>query len=172
VLLSLLALLLPSVGHAADPTLPAASETLAEEAPPAELPPLIMPVAGIEPPPPPPPPIVMVVSAEPLGSADDRTTKAIESAITSADPELLACWEAASAEGEPELRYLLTELRFRLDGTVRKALVVSSTGREGLDACGVARLTALTIPPPQFPDRVEVAITWADGAELAAREGK
>lgn len=127
--------------------------------------------ADIPPPPPPSPSVVAVTTADtdhvvilsdPLGESDDRTATRLEKVLRADDTGLRACREQSLARGKSPMRFLQVHLRFRTDGTIRSVKVTSSTEDALLDECAadVVRNVILD-PPPQFPDYLNLGITWA-----------
>ncbi len=127
--------------------------------------------ADVPPPPPPSPTVVAVATADtdhivvlsdPLGESDDRTASRLEKLLRADDTGLRACREQALARGKSPMRFLQVHLRFRTDGTVRSVKVTSSTEDEVLDECAADVVRAVKLdPPPQFPDYLNLGITWA-----------
>lgn len=127
--------------------------------------------ADIPPPPPPPPTVVavaapdtdhLVILSDPLGESDDRTATRLEKVLRADDTGLRACREQALARGKSPMRFLQLHLRFRTDGTVRSVKVTSSTEDDELDTCAADVVRAVKLdPPPQFPDYLNLGITWA-----------
>jgi TonB family protein len=127
--------------------------------------------ADVPPPPPPEPTVVgvavpdtdhLVVLSDPLGESDDRTATRLEKLLRADDASLRACREQALARGKSPMRFLQMHLRFRTDGTVRSVKVTSSTEDDTLDECAADVVRAVKLdPPPQFPDYLNLGITWA-----------
>jgi hypothetical protein len=108
-------------------------------------------------------PVKLVVTSDPLGNSDDRTATRLEETLREREGEIVACWHAARARGVEPFRYIQVQVKMSsVKGTVTKAKVRSSTGDELLDACASDLVASHVLtPPPQFPDRAEVNITWA-----------
>lgn len=116
-----------------------------------------------EPPPSPDEPIRFVVTSEPLGQGDDRTATSLEKAVRAIEPQLTPCRVDALRAGQIPARYVQLSVKMRpADGTIKRALITSSTGAETVDACVLAQISALKLdPPPKYPDLLELNMTWA-----------
>ncbi|MCB9680345.1 MAG: hypothetical protein H6733_02660 [Alphaproteobacteria bacterium] len=122
------------------------------------------------PPPPaaPPPEHVVVTSAEPMGRGDDRVARRIEELLTAHAQALSDCRTSALGADPEPLRFAQILVQFKRDGSFRKTDVGSSTGHAAVDACVLAIVSGFVLdPPPQFPDKLEINVTWrkpkADG---------
>lgn len=127
--------------------------------------------ADVPPPPAPEPTVVgvsvpdtdhLVVLSDPLGESDDRTATRLEKLLRGDETGLRACRDAALARGKSPMRFLQLHVRFKTDGTVRSVKVTSSTEDDTLDTCASDVVRAIKLdPPPQFPDYLNLGITWA-----------
>lgn len=101
------------------------------------------------------------VDSEPVQNGDDRVGKRLEAGILAQAEAFLACRSQVATLPEP-LRFVGLEVRMRLDGTVAKVKVVTSSGSTEVDACTVRLVGALQVdPPPTFRDLLAVGVTWA-----------
>ncbi len=100
----------------------------------------------------------LVWSAEPLGQGDDRVATVLEALVGELKDPLLACRDGHDDAG----RILSTSVKLSLDGSVKKAKAVLSTGDKAVDTCALDQLRALVVDPaPMFADVLRVNLRWA-----------
>lgn len=108
-------------------------------------------------------PVNFVMSAEPVGQGDDRTAARLEEKIRPQADAFLTCWRDVLKAGEEPFRYVQIRVRMNtVSGAVRKAKIQASSGAESFDTC-LTDLVGATVldPPSMFPDRIDIALTFA-----------
>lgn len=115
-------------------------------------------VPTVAPPTEPEAPPRLVSSADPLGRGDDRVAKRIEALLQDNTAPYLACLSRP-----PDATTILSsEVKLKVDGSVRWVKVKLSSGDDDLDQCATDLLKAMIVdPPPRFADRMRVNLRWA-----------
>jgi hypothetical protein len=123
---------------------------------------LLLPAAEAAEPAEPTGPDELYVTSEVLGQGNDESARRMERTLRADPGPLLACRADHLAEAPDALRFLQLDVKLANDGGVKKTKVTSSTGSPAIDACGQALVAAVRYdPPPMFPDRLLVNVTWS-----------
>lgn len=108
-------------------------------------------------------PVDLILRVEPMKQADDRVATHLERALAPSTDRLVLCRTDALREAQEPGRFLQVKAWMRpADGGIRKLEVLHSTAVPAVDDCVLATLSETKIQPaPQYPDKLEINITWA-----------